>query len=447
MISIFYYLSAIAVSVYFGCINMVLLAMPLVGSQSARFKASAVRLSLAFIPCLIIFGILEDYRLYKTEPYLNLFDLIYLEEEPWSGFCTLLPASFILGIGIFFQFPLPVDIFMGVSFAFLEFFISHRYKPLISLLITLISIIPCITFSLLSYLFLDWFLYTKHSADCFEMQMKLYPFIMAISQSLTLMTGIMRRRLIVSPIKIASATLIYGLVVWLVSYFFLKRKSKQNAFEKYPSFASEFQKLGLDSGQAATTAADQSSGQRPRRFIEAEGIGTNLEVLRTEELFVKPLLFLSLLNSFFMVIEMPLTILQLLDKVQVDRPNLTTLAMLSSFSMIVGLASLGYRQSSALAQKWIKITPSQAFFCLFSNILMVFISSLLKYPVSIYLNLLVSLIVITLSDTMRGWRPSDTHSILYKSGLTFILLFSSMSSVVCYISIKKITIDNVPPVS
>lgn len=444
------YVLALALSVYCGAINFTLLIMPLCGSKSASFRAAGVRLSIVLFLALLFFWFFVGANTFiYFKPYQALVDALYLEEEPWAGVAVAIPVCLLLLVAVIFCFPIPVDILLCLSMSFLEMTLTHRFRgTLFSMGMVLLFAVTSVSSSLLLYFLLDWFLYSYKAQTCFEVTMSSYTLVMGISQALVAFTGFSRR-----DNESLLLTIVYGWLMGIFAHVFLRRRSKRDAFDKYPQVASEFAQRNLTNTVSQresrgispnvtgepVSASPRLSDTRPRRIVEAEEAGTNLIVLRTEELFVRPLLFLVYSNAFFNLCEIPLTLVYLFFRLPLDyKPSLPKIYSLCSIIMIIGCGALGYRQSSALSSKWIKITPSQAFIVQISVIANFAIASFFKLPCSFCLNLLASMVVTTLSDTLRGWRPTDKRAVLRNVAMICLLLVSSMFSTVCLILIRKI---------
>ena len=449
LLSLFLYLLAVALAVYLGAINLTLLVMPLCGSNSASFRAAGIRLGLTFLCTFVFYWILSGGRFFQ--PYQALMDPLFLDEEPWSGVATAIPASVILGLAVFFYFPIPVDVFLGLSLCLTEMVVAHRFQSAIfNLGVTLLFMVTSVCTSLLLYFLVDRFLYSYHAASSFDVAMKGYSLSMGLSQALVVYIGLTRRdhssRLVL--------TIISGWLFGIFAHVYLRRKSKADAFAKYPQVASEFaqrnntnnQSIRESRGLSPTAAAGEpgspgrsfQDSSRPRRIAEAEEAGTNLVVLRTEELFIRPLVYLIYTNILFNLCEIPLSIIYIFLRLPGEfRPSNIMLYVVCLF-MVISFAELGYRQNVALSSKWIKLTPSQAFVVQLSVLLNLAIASTFSLPSSFCLNLLCSMIVTTLSDTLRGWRPTDKKAVWKNVAMISLLIGSSMLSAACLIIIRKI---------
>lgn len=333
---------------------------------------------------------------------------------------------------------LPLPLYLAWSYAILELHHFQRGGTMVALLGVLACAGSTTVFSLLLYWAMDRLLYGLiGKTRCFEAIFAAYPLIFATSQFVTVGGALLRSRHWLHTPHAVNLILLILLpaAAAFLGLFWLRLRSKRIAFEKYPPVLGEYLQSNSSSPVSQVTSdpahnileTDVELGP-PRRLTESPEADVNLQVMRAEELLVLPLLAQQLVWLFGTFVED--NVFEMVAFLSLPHEPSWALFWLFLLAFVAGaVKGPGELLAETITQRWLRLTPLQAVCIVHVTLLLDVVARAISVPSSIQLNTVCATLALTLTDSLRMWRPNwRDRSFLSTLALSLMFAVSAAAS-------------------
>jgi hypothetical protein len=408
-----------------------------------------------------------------------------------TAYAAALASGVQLTVSWLLHIPWPMDVSLITGYACTELLMAGKASAFAALGMSVLWAMSAVILCLIGYVGLDALLYRWIGrARCFSAVYAVYPVLFAASQALTLMAGLATSGWLTAAWYVWTIAFVYPAVIGVLSVVWWRHRSKRACFEKYPAVVSDFyhqapvhtpnrssiipnlnhapdiqpQNLNDDQSQGRSDGQRPSQygsphqhgsphqngsphqhdhslrdlesntyyghgGERPRRLTETADPALTLQVLRTEELLVLPLLYQTMLWAFFHTLQYPLFIGGLLWRANYDHhqggnygcPSWLLLVFLVAF--VVGSRLKPTTRLVDHLTSFVAVTVSESWWALTATLVVQLTADACNLPgCSWTLNIVACLTTLALADSKRTWRPDLMSTASLKRLLTVLVI-------------------------